>query len=134
MGMSVTLWQVDEGSGPAWKEPPAEPAAFSEDELDEDGRFALEAGFADVEAILEQLGLKAPWTEDEEQLEAAHVQRLATRLVPLSWKGLLAKGLDVAGLPHGVDAEDVQATWERFRLFVIDAARSGNALASEFDD
>jgi hypothetical protein len=97
MGMSVTLWQVDEGSGPAWKEPPGKPAEFSGDEFDENGRFTLEADFADVE-------------------------------------GLLAKGLDVAGLPHGVDAENVQATWERFRLFVIDAARSGNALAFEFDD
>jgi hypothetical protein len=134
MGMSVALWQVDEGSGPAWKEPPGAPEEFSEDELDENGRLALDADFADVEAILEQLGLKAPWTEDEEQLESAHVQRLATRLVPLSWKGLLTKGLDVGALPHGQDTEAVQSAWERFRLFVIDAARSGNALASEIDD
>lgn len=133
MSTSAILWQVDPGSAAAWKEPPGEPKEFDEELLDENGKLQLDGDWVDIEAVLEQLGLKAPWANEDDRGDPAAVQRLATRLVPLSWEGAIARGLEVAALPHGMDAEVIAEAWERFRMFVIDAARAANGLEWEID-
>lgn len=128
MGLCATLWQIDGESGPAWKEPKAGaevPDDFPEDLLDENGSLALEQDWAAIEGVLDQLDIAAPWKDGEEELEAAAVQRLATKLKPLDWDALLAKGVEAS--------DEVREVYETFRHFVVDAARAGNGLGWEID-
>jgi hypothetical protein len=128
MGLSATLWQVDGESGPAWKEPVTGeevPDEFPEESLDENGSLALDHEWRAIEALLDQVDIAAPWKGGEEELEAADVQRLATRLKPADWAALTARGVEAD--------EASREVYETFRHFVIDAARSGNGLGWEID-
>lgn len=128
MGLSATLWQIDGESGPAWKEPRAGaevPDEFPEESLDENGSLALDQEWRAIEALLDQVDIAAPWKGGEDELEAADVQRLATKLKPADWAALTARGVEAD--------EESREAYETFRHFVIDAARSGNGLGWEID-
>jgi hypothetical protein len=131
MSMTARFWQVEGGSGPAWKEPPGDaPDDLDEDELDDDGRLDLDVAWRDVEAVFEALDVKVPWAQEMEELEPADVQRLATRLKPLTWASVVERGVVVDDLPH---PDGAQAGYELFRRLIIDTARGGNGLAWEID-
>lgn len=128
MGLSATLWQVDGESGPAWKEPRSGadvPDEFPEEALDDDGCLAIDQEWRSIEALLDQVDIAAPWKGGEEELEAADVQRLATKLKAADWAALTARGVEAD--------EESREVYETFRHFVVDAARSGNGLGWEID-
>jgi len=130
MGITARLWQVDAGGGRAWKEPagPAVPEDFPAEFLDDHGGLDLDQGWQAIDSLLDQRSIAAPWSAGDDELEADEVQQLATKLKPLDWASLRARGVE---LPE--DEEPAREMWMLFRHFVVDAARGCNAIAWELD-
>jgi hypothetical protein len=118
-----------EGEGEVWKEPAGPEIADLEGEEFED-TMALDLGdeLNVVATVFETLGLNIPWAESED-LDVRGTQKLATKLKPLDWAAVQKKGVDL-----GEDAELAEESWERFRAFVVDAARSCNGIEWQLED
>jgi hypothetical protein len=118
-----------EGEGEVWKEPPGPEVADLEGAEFEDA-MTLEVGdgLPLLDAVFEHLGMAVPWNEDSE-LDVKATQRLATKLKPLDWAAVAKKGVEL-----GDDEAAGAELWERWRAFVVDAARSCNGLVFELDE
>lgn len=122
--------QLEGESGAVWKEPPGPEVPDLEGEEFED---TMVLDVADslplLETVFEALNIAVPWHEENEHLDVRSTQKLASRLKPLDWEAVAAKGVTLGG-----HEEDGGELWERFRAFVVDAARSCNAIEWELDE
>ncbi|MFT3708784.1 MAG: hypothetical protein QM817_14135 [Archangium sp.] len=127
--MGARFKQLEGESGAVWKEPPGPDVADLEGEEFEDAHMlSFEDELDLLEACLERLGFKVPWHEYGDS-DVTAVQKLASRLKPIDWDVALKKGVEM-----GDDEELAGEVWEKFRAFVIDAARSCNAIEWEVDE